>query len=160
LLLHAATLVLVVTFLLLGWWQIGRAAGGNGLSFGYAIEWPFFAGFVVFMWLREVRLTVRSGRDAPGRDGAPTEPRNGEPAVPAVPGVTAFDPAAALADRATTDRARRQAAPTGEEPSDYDRYLAWLAEHPDAKPRDYWAAMAAPASEPRHGAAGEESTHG
>jgi hypothetical protein len=25
------------------WWQIGRAADGNSLSFLYAIEWPIFA---------------------------------------------------------------------------------------------------------------------
>lgn len=155
LLLHAAALVLVVTFLVLGWWQIGRAAGGNGLSFGYAIEWPFFAGFVVFMWWREVRGAVRSGREAPGRDGPPAAPRDREPAVPAIPGVTTFDAAAALADRA-----RQRAASTGEQVSDYDRYLAWLAEHPDARPRDYWSAMADPASEHRRGAAGEESGNG
>jgi hypothetical protein len=153
---HAVAVVLVVTFLILGWWQIRRAAGGNGLSFGYAIEWPFFAGFVAFMWWREVQVTLRGGREATGQDGSPTGPRDVEPAVPAVSGVTAFDASAALADLAR----RRQAAPTDEAPSDYDRYLAWLAEHPGARPRDYRAAMAGPASEHRQGPAGEESTHG
>jgi DNA-binding transcriptional regulator of glucitol operon len=42
LLVHAGVVVLVVAFLLLCWWQVTRAAAGNLLSFGYAIEWPAF----------------------------------------------------------------------------------------------------------------------
>ncbi len=152
LLVHAAALVLVGTFLWLGWWQIGRAAGGNALSFGYSIEWPFFAAFVVFMWWREVRGVLRAGR-APDPAPAPVEVKA---AVPAIAGVSAFDPAAALADRA-----RERAAAADGEPSAYDDYLAWLAEHPQARPLDYWSAAAtAPAPERPHGGAGEENAHG
>jgi hypothetical protein len=32
------------------WWQIGRAVGGNSLSFLYAIEWPCFAVLGFFGW--------------------------------------------------------------------------------------------------------------
>ena len=56
---HVAMVVLVVGFLALGWWQISRAASGNTLSWAYAVEWPIFAGFVVFVWSREVRHTLR-----------------------------------------------------------------------------------------------------
>ena len=52
---HLVMVVLVAACLGLGWWQIGRAAGGNPLSFGYAFEWPVFALFVIFIWYREVR---------------------------------------------------------------------------------------------------------
>ncbi|MGW5673158.1 hypothetical protein ACWEVO_35450, partial [Micromonospora sp. NPDC003776] len=62
---HVAMVVLVVGFLGLGWWQVTRAAGGNTLSFGYAIEWPVFAGFVVFVWWREVRHTLRGRPEQP-----------------------------------------------------------------------------------------------
>ncbi|MET8066952.1 hypothetical protein ABZS65_25340, partial [Micromonospora sp. NPDC005313] len=61
---HVAMVVLVVAFLALGWWQVTRAAGGNALSFGYAIEWPVFAAFVVFVWWREVRQTLRAADPA------------------------------------------------------------------------------------------------
>ncbi len=32
------------------WWQVGRAVGGNSLSFLYAIEWPCFAVLGVLGW--------------------------------------------------------------------------------------------------------------
>ncbi len=32
------------------WWQVGRAFGGNSLSFLYAIEWPCFAVLGLFGW--------------------------------------------------------------------------------------------------------------
>ena len=32
------------------WWQVGRAAEGNSLSYFYAIEWPVFAIFGVLGW--------------------------------------------------------------------------------------------------------------
>ncbi len=41
---HLATVLLVIAFLLLGWWQLSRAeAGGNPSSWGYMLEWPVFA---------------------------------------------------------------------------------------------------------------------
>ena len=55
---HAIVLALVAAFLILGWWQFGRAKQGNALSLGYTFEWPFFAAFVIFMWVREIRITL------------------------------------------------------------------------------------------------------
>ncbi|GAB3944200.1 hypothetical protein GCM10027614_33960 [Micromonospora vulcania] len=63
---HVAMVVLVVGFLGLGWWQVSRAAAGNSLSWGYAVEWPIFAGFVVYVWWREVRLANRDPADVAG----------------------------------------------------------------------------------------------
>lgn len=37
------------------WWQVGRALGGNGLSWAYVVEWPFFAGYSLFMWVKLLR---------------------------------------------------------------------------------------------------------
>ncbi|MGH9130687.1 MAG: hypothetical protein ACRDWV_03230, partial [Acidimicrobiales bacterium] len=42
------------------WWQVGRALGGNGLSWAYVFEWPFFAGCSVWLW----RKLLREGKPA------------------------------------------------------------------------------------------------
>ncbi len=52
--LHAVIIVIVPTFIGLCVWQINRALGGNGLSWAYVFEWPFFAGYAVYMWWRFV----------------------------------------------------------------------------------------------------------
>lgn len=120
---HVAALVLSVCFVGLGWWQYTRAAEGNALSWGYMFQWPVFAGFVVFLWIREIQHERRA-RD---RSGEPAEPaeraadgpvRIGRPVrVPARPA-----PADAAADP---------------ELDAYNDYLAWLAAHPGAGPADY-----------------------
>jgi hypothetical protein len=50
--LHVTVIILVPTFLFLGWWQLHRALGGNGLSWAYTIEWPLFAVYAIFCWWR------------------------------------------------------------------------------------------------------------
>jgi hypothetical protein len=111
---HAAMVVLVGAFLALGWWQLDRAREGNLLSFGYAVEWPVFAAFVVFVWTREVRAELR---------GRPTPP----PRPPTVP------------EDLRIEVPVRAAATVDDDPetSAYNEYLAWLNEHPDARPADY-----------------------
>lgn len=47
--LSAITVALVVTFLVLGWWQVTRAESGNIPSYVYAVMWPFFAGYAVYL---------------------------------------------------------------------------------------------------------------
>lgn len=111
---HVAMVMLVVGFLGLGWWQVTRAAGGNTLSFGYAIEWPVFAGFVVFVWWREVRHTLR---------GTPA-PADVPPAVRRPVRVSRV-PAAPVDGAEDGDLA------------DYNRYLSWLNANPGARPGDY-----------------------
>ena len=166
---HAIVLVLVTAFLVLGWWQLGRAEQGNALSLGYTFEWPLFAAFVIFLWVREMRITLygppgerrrrthtrdeisepadtdaashRTGEGAGADRSATRTATEDRPA-----GVTAFDLDAALARRAR-DQHRN---PDVDETSDYNQFLAWLAAHPDARPRDYR----------RSGAATEENSHG
>jgi hypothetical protein len=125
---HVAALVLVGSFLALGWWQYSRASSGNTLSWAYTFEWPVFAAFVVFIWFREVQLTRRaaSGGDpdpAPAPAPAPEE-RTAGPA-----GVTVGRPV----------RIATAAAPADDDPelSAYNAYLAWLNAHPGARPGDY-----------------------
>lgn len=52
--LHVTIIVLFPTFLLLGWWQLHRALSGNGLSWAYTFEWPFFACYSVVLWWKLV----------------------------------------------------------------------------------------------------------
>jgi len=49
-LLHLTALIVVPGCLALGWWQLSRALSGNALSWAYTFEWPFFAGYGVYMW--------------------------------------------------------------------------------------------------------------
>lgn len=116
--LHLAAVGLVAAFLGLGWWQISRAKSGNTLSWAYAIEWPVFAGFVVFVWIREVRHRLR---------GAPTPVD--EPDEPADEG---------FRRPVRTARTVRPVDDAGDpELTAYNRYLAWLNENPGARPGDY-----------------------
>jgi hypothetical protein len=48
--LHLALLVVVPACAVLGDWQLHRALQGNGLSWAYTFEWPFFAGYAFWMW--------------------------------------------------------------------------------------------------------------
>jgi DNA-binding transcriptional regulator of glucitol operon len=51
-------IVAALTCLGLGWWQWDRfqEAGGTAQNFGYALQWPLFAGFFVYAYRRFVRL--------------------------------------------------------------------------------------------------------
>ncbi|MFE9189264.1 hypothetical protein ACFYL6_06625 [Micromonospora sp. NPDC007208] len=126
---HVAMVVLVVGFLGLGWWQISRAAAGNSLSWGYAVEWPIFAGFVVYVWWREVKLARRRAAEA---DAPPADP-----AVEPAPVVTA-------GSRPVVRRPVRvsRVPATGDVVEDtdlaaYNHYLSWLNANPGARPGDY-----------------------
>jgi hypothetical protein len=112
LLVHATVVVMVVAFLGLCWWQVNRAADGNLLSFGYALEWPAFAAFTIFVWIKEMR---RALGDEPGPRAEPAPlrrtvaPRTGP----------AYD------DDGDDELAA------------YNRYLAWRNENPHASRSDY-----------------------
>jgi lysylphosphatidylglycerol synthetase-like protein (DUF2156 family) len=47
---HVALAAWLTMCVLADWWQVGRAFGGNSLSFLYAIEWPCFAVLGFFGW--------------------------------------------------------------------------------------------------------------
>jgi len=89
LLCHLVMVALVVLFLRLGWWQLTRAEGGNGLSIGYTLEWPVFAAFVVVVWFREVRGVLRGVRGtSTGEPGAADPAAGPATAAPDRPGTT------------------------------------------------------------------------
>ena len=124
---HLGVLVAVAVFLGLAWWQITRAAAGNALSFGYAIEWPVFAAFVVAVWIVEMRKVVR-----------------GE--TPEVQTVRAQEERAVRSEQADEPQPVRRRRPRNEAAYDdsddpqlaaYNHYLGWLNSHPHANPADY-----------------------
>jgi DNA-binding transcriptional regulator of glucitol operon len=134
LLVHAAALILAVGFLLLCWWQVGRAVNGNLLSFGYAIEWPAFSAFVVYVWVKEARQAVRGDREAPAHTDAVPAQTSAETSA-----VASTDPPV-LTARVRRRQVRNEAAydDSGDgELAAYNRYLAWLNAHPNASRAEY-----------------------
>jgi hypothetical protein len=113
---HTAVVVLVVAFCALAGWQFGRATGGNTLSWGYTLEWPLFAGFVVAMWVRAVRDELRS----PGGGGEGTAAPISRPPISCPVG----------------QRPQRPD-PVADELDSYNDYLAWLNANPGRRPGDY-----------------------
>ena len=134
---HVAMVVLVVGFLGLGWWQISRATAGNSLSWGYAVEWPVFAGFVVYVWWREVRLARRGAAETGADAGSPADPADASARAVDEPSVA--DGPARPAVRRPVRVARVPAAGVGEDAdlAAYNRYLSWLNANPGARPGDY-----------------------
>ena len=121
--------ILTAACLVLGWWQIDRARGGNALSFGYAIEWPAFAIFVVFVWYREIRIQRAGKPEEPVRISEPVLVR-AKDAAPVEVTVASAASAASTASAASADEADPELA-------EYNRLLAWLAANPGSRPADY-----------------------
>jgi DNA-binding transcriptional regulator of glucitol operon len=120
-LVHLAAVVLVIAFLLLGWWQLQRAASGNLLSYGYAIQWPAFAVFVVFVWIKEIRRVVSGGPVDRDRSTTPATRDGAAVTRPARP----RRPEAGWDDSDDEDLAA------------YNHYLAWLNANPHVSPSKY-----------------------
>lgn len=118
-LVHALAAVLAAGMLGLGAWQAVRAASGNMLSWGYMLQWPLFAGFVVFIWAREVRRATRGTDLDPAPDARPVTPERRRPVITRRTGYG------------------DGAAPDDPELAAYNRYLAWLNAHPRARAVDY-----------------------
>ncbi len=126
-------------FVALTWWQLSRALGGNELSWMYVFEWPFFAGYAVYVWWRIVHdqavgplgrrqpVTSAAGAGAAGAaagaDAASTESTEQSPAAPE-PATPSVDDArlaaynrwlASLAEEDRRAAARRRAGAGGEQ---------------------------------------------
>ncbi len=128
--LHVVILIVVPTFAALCLWQLHRALDGNGLSWAYVFEWPFFAGYAIYMWWRFLHEPPRTGPDAPTLHGPPPHTAAGD--APSADAVTAADaaprngplvqvsagPAPPSAEAADPEAAERKA---------YNEYLSALA---------------------------------
>ncbi|SHF28801.1 hypothetical protein [Streptoalloteichus hindustanus] len=141
LVLHVLLVAAVITCLALGTWQWDRArsAGGSLQNYGYALQWPSFAVFFVYMWWRMMRMEARQLAEdaaAAGAEGAErvegvVEPAVGSLTAPA--GTTAAPEPTPAPEPAAATPPRRKARPVvvlDEEPDDelaaYNRYLAEL----------------------------------
>ncbi|MGH9078596.1 MAG: hypothetical protein ACRDYE_00690 [Acidimicrobiales bacterium] len=78
---HVTLLILLPVFAWLTWWQLGRALGGNTLSWAYTFEWPLFAGYAVYVWWQLIHdhsaaspRSVASGGEAVGGEAVGLEP--------------------------------------------------------------------------------------
>ncbi|MFB9902675.1 hypothetical protein [Allokutzneria oryzae] len=83
LVLHVLAVLWVVICCALGWWQWERSqsAGGSFLNLGYALQWPLFALFGIYMWVRTARMELAEERVAEEGGPAP-EPVVAAPAKP------------------------------------------------------------------------------
>ncbi|WP_084513274.1 transcriptional regulator [Nocardia mikamii] len=149
-----ALIILVVVAALaclgLGWWQWGRfeSSSGTAQNLGYALQWPLFAGFVVFAYFRFVRLereTVAQNTEAP----ATAEPSS--PAESATPARRTAKrsapreiPAGILPERPTAAR--------DDDPvlAEYNKYLADLHAQ-DVRERMHAVGLDGPDTERRAG---------
>ena len=94
--------------LALGWWQWSRfeSASGSFQNLGYALQWPLFAGFCVYAYRKFVRY-----------EQSPPPPANSGDTMAEIPaGLLPERPAPA-------------SEPTDPVLSEYNAYLAELAEH-------------------------------
>ena len=67
---HAFAVLATAGMLYLGDWQLHRALSGNELSWAYTFEWPLFAVFGVYFWIKSLRDELRQdGLSAQGADG-------------------------------------------------------------------------------------------
>lgn len=142
---HLIMIVLVAGMLGLAAWQLSRATSGNQLSWGYTLQWPAFAGFVVFIWAREVKLALAAEASGtrPERSGVRREragARRGRPG-------TAPSGDAGRAARRPVITRRPPVYDDSDDPrlAAYNDYLAWLNAHPWARPADYPGPGRAPA---------------
>jgi hypothetical protein len=58
---HSMVWIATVGMFFLGDWQLHRAESGNELSWAYTFEWPLFAIFTVFFWVKSLRDELRVG---------------------------------------------------------------------------------------------------
>ena len=120
--LHATVIVVVPVFFALCDWQVHRALSGNGLSWAYAFEWPFFACYAVFMWwrlLHEQDVPLHFNPKRTNLDPRNPDPRNME--------TIAADRHEEPSDLLPA-RSEIEPDPVDEELVAYNRYLAALSE--------------------------------
>ena len=121
--LHLLSVVLVVTMVLLGRWQldVSNAKHFSLQNFGYALQWWAFSIFVVLMWRRVVR-------DRAGRESSPASARDPETDAASAPGVPYR--------RYVMPQSSTAPAPVSDgEHAAYNDYLARLADADRSEPK-------------------------
>lgn len=105
---HAFTVLAIAGMCYLGDWQLRRALSGNQLSWAYTFEWPLFAAFAGYFWVKSLREELRGDGSDPHESA--------ESAVDALRGgpwqadlAAAGSSAAAPGSDSTSDEARASA---------------------------------------------------
>jgi DNA-binding transcriptional regulator of glucitol operon len=83
LLLHLLFVAAIIATGLLAWWQWDRAheAGGSFQNLGYALQWPLFGVFTVFLWYRLARMELERAEESTPATTTPEPPAEPEPRV-------------------------------------------------------------------------------
>jgi DNA-binding transcriptional regulator of glucitol operon len=102
---HSFVWIATVGMLFLGDWQLHRAESGNELSWAYTFEWPLFAAFTVYFWIKSLRDELR--------EDAAASAASESGAVAAASGAAAVTAAAADGDGTTTATAPAVTASAG-----------------------------------------------
>lgn len=138
LLLHLLFVAAVVATGFLAWWQWDRAheGGGSFQNLGYALQWPMFGAFTLFLWYRVARMHLHEtfaseGTDAQSSDAQSSDARS--PDARAADGAGRA-PAGSIEPGALGRSNRRLVPPpaervdSAEDPqmAEYNRYLAEL----------------------------------
>lgn len=130
LLLHALFIVATIATGFLAVWQWDRAheAGGSFQNLGYALQWPLFGAFTIFLWIKLIRMDFaqRRGEDEPD-SGSEVVAQENQPA-----------PVSEEPERRRTRPLVPPPAPpvdAEEDPelAEYNRYLAGLNESDSAR---------------------------
>ena len=141
--LHVTVAVVVPACLALTAWQVDRAVTGNTLSWVYSFEWPFFAGYALYMWWRLIHEDAavppadlgaadrRASALGVSADGTPASGR-GAPVERGATGQRGEGRGASDGDGPDTGRdlgpAQGADAEVDEELEEYNRYLSALNE--------------------------------
>ncbi|MDP9818376.1 hypothetical protein [Spirilliplanes yamanashiensis] len=126
---HIVVIGLVALFGRLGWWQIRSALDGSTISIGYAAQWPTFASFGVFLWVRFVREHVAA------KAASKVEPDEAVHAVDPPPLVWTFGQDAGAPSRAAPSQT--PSPPDDPVLAEYNRMLEWLNADPRRRLSDY-----------------------
>lgn len=129
---HAVGVIGIGGMLWLGLWQFHRAESGNELSWAYTFEWPLFAIFAVYFWVKSVRDELRLTSEATGQDA---DARPVSTAAPAGNGARAANGPSASAELAASagsaaSAERAESAADGESADAYlQRLMAEVQRH-------------------------------
>jgi DNA-binding transcriptional regulator of glucitol operon len=112
---HSFVVVATIGMLFLGDWQLHRAESGNELSWAYTFEWPLFAIFTVYFWIKSLRDELREHGAAADAEPGPLSavPASGGAGILADRGAVATSTTPAPAPTASAGTAAREAAAVG-----------------------------------------------
>lgn len=121
---HLGVLVVFLVCLRLGWWQLQRSleGGGDPQNLAYALLWPVFGGYAVYVWVRLLMMEISGyqgqqasgdpilGRPEGGLEDGSTRPSTAlVPYVPPDPELVAYNAyLSALNDQAAAKQAAKQ----------------------------------------------------